>query len=75
MMTSGSLAQFFAVVSKALLDQAWRDNRRYDRVQKRERHHCSYSSRGLNGPRAVARRRRQIEAGSIRAENGLVRSC
>lgn len=29
---------------------------------------------GLNGPRAVARRLRQIERGSLREANGLVRS-
>lgn len=32
----------------------------------------SLAHHGLNGPRAVARRLRQIEAGSLRVQNGLV---
>lgn len=34
----------------------------------------TYFPDGLNGPRAVARRLRQIERGSLTVANGLVRS-
>lgn len=39
----------------------------------RGRHHnrTTYFPAGLNGKKAVARRLRQIQAGSLKAENGL----
>ena len=67
----GPLSQFFAMVSKALMDAAWAENRRYDRIAKRQKKHGAYIEVGLNGDRAVARRERQIAAGSLRRENGL----
>lgn len=53
-------------------DQAWRENRQRDRGIARARRHSTYQLRGLNGPRAVARRRRQIAGGSLTVANGLV---
>lgn len=69
--SKGPLSQFFAMVSRALMDQAWRENRRYDRIAKCQKKHSSYMESGLNGERAIARRRRQIANGSLRHENGL----
>ena len=43
-----------------------RMQRRMDRYNKREAKHAAYAMAGLNGDRAVARRRRQIAAGSLR---------
>lgn len=60
-----------AMISAGLYEQAMRENRQYDRAQKRFNWHQRARDTGLNGPRAVARRRRQIEAGSLRVENGL----
>jgi hypothetical protein len=56
-----------------LYDAAWRENRRRDRAEKRAKRHGVYFSAGLNGEAAMARRRRQIAAGSLKAENGLSR--
>jgi hypothetical protein len=69
--TKGPISQFFAMVSKALMDAAWAENRRYDRIAKRQKKHAAYIEAGLNGERAMARRQRQIAAGSLRRENGL----
>lgn len=55
-----------------LLDQAEREHRRWEREHKRTNKHTTYFKNGLNGERAVERRRRQIAAGSLRAKNGLV---
>lgn len=69
----GMTAAFFSMLQKlGIFAQAERENRRYNRVAKRERHSSSYSTFGLNGERAMARRRRQIANGSLRRENGLV---
>lgn len=61
-------------VQLGIMERAERENRRRDRFIKRRNKHSNYSAYGLNGPRAVARRLRQIEAGSLREANGLVRS-
>jgi hypothetical protein len=42
------------------------------RAFKRNTRAQQLAAAGLNGKRAVARRQRQIAAGSLRAENGLV---
>ncbi len=71
--TVGTIAGFFETLIKlGVFAQAERENRRIDRVQKRHRYHTGYAADGLNGKRAMARRVRQIAAGSLRAENGLV---
>lgn len=63
----GITASFFAMLQKlGIFAQAERENRRYTRVAKRHSKHQNYYSAGLNGPRAVARRKRQIEAGQLR---------
>jgi hypothetical protein len=68
----GTLEGFFAALMKlGVFAQAERENRRYNRAQKRWKYHASYAAAGLNGARAVARRRRQIANGSLRSENGL----
>lgn len=54
-----------------LFDEAIKENRRRDRITTRWRRHNSYAAVGLNGPRAVARRVRQIAVGQLRRENGL----
>lgn len=55
-----------------IYEQAMRENRRRTREFKRFNKSSNYCAVGLNGPRAMARRRRQIERGQLRAENGLV---
>ncbi|WP_166297081.1 hypothetical protein [Bradyrhizobium sp. 2S1] len=49
-------------------------SRRYMRWLTRGQRTAAYYKNGLNGPRAVARRLRQIEAGSLTEANGLVRA-
>lgn len=69
----GITAAFFSMLQKlGIFAQAERENRKYDRVAKRQRRNSMYSESGLNGERAMARRRRQIANGSLRRENGLV---
>jgi hypothetical protein len=51
---------------------ARRLERQQFRFQKRETNAQRYASVGLNGKRAVERRLRQIAAGQLRVENGLV---
>lgn len=60
------------LVQMGIYDQAMRDNRQMDRSRKRSGYSARNAAAGLNGKRAVARRLRQIERGSLRAENGLV---
>jgi len=60
-------------VQLGIMKRAERENRRRNRFIKRQKRHHNYAGHGLNGPRAVARRLRQIEAGSLREANGLVR--
>lgn len=63
----GTLAAFFATLQRmGIFAQAERENRRYNRVAKRHAKSGAYYANGLNGPRAVARRRRQIERGQLR---------
>lgn len=59
-------------VQLGIMERAERENRRRNRFMKRWTKHHNYAGHGLNGPRAMARRQRQIAAGSLRAENGLV---
>lgn len=47
------------LASIGLYQQAEREKRRFDRFEKRARKHTTYFAAGLNGDRAVARRRRQ----------------
>jgi hypothetical protein len=61
-----------ALVKMGIYEQAMRENRRRTRTAKREGHSARNAIAGLNGKRAVARRQRQIAAGSLRVENGLV---
>lgn len=61
-------------VQLGIMERAERENRRRNRFMKRWAKHHNYAGHGLNGPRATARRQRQIAAGSLRAENGLVES-
>ena len=68
----GTLEGFFAALMKlGLFAQAERENRKFNRVDKRQKRNSMYSASGLNGERAMARRRRQIANGSLRVENGL----
>ncbi|MCA6114259.1 hypothetical protein J6524_04860 [Bradyrhizobium sp. WSM 1738] len=60
------------LVQLGIYDQAMRDNRQMDRARKRSGYSARNAEAGLNGKRAVARRLRQIERGSLRVENGLV---
>jgi hypothetical protein len=53
-------------------DQAWRENRQRDRLEKWQLKHSTFHARGLNGDRAVARRCRQIASGELTSANGLV---
>lgn len=46
--------------------------RKFIRAIKRQGKNEKYLAAGLNGKRAVERRRRQIAKGQIRPENGLV---
>lgn len=70
---SGVAGAAIAMLHKlGIIEQAERENRRYNRVAKRSRCNSAYSASGLNGARAVARRQRQIANGSLRRENGLV---
>ena len=58
------------LVSSGLMDRAERENRRRDRHLKRAKRHTSYFTNGLNGERAVARRRRQrLKIEARRAES------
>jgi len=69
----GMTGEFFAMLMKlGVFASAERANRRYNRATKRHNRNSMYSASGLNGERAMERRRRQIAAGSLRAENGLV---
>jgi hypothetical protein len=57
-----------------IINRAERENRRRDRHLKRAKRHSSYFTNGLNGDRAVARRRRQrlkIEARRVEQAAGL----
>lgn len=60
-----------ALVKMGIYEQAMRENRRRERTAKRYSWHARNAAVGLNGTRAMARRRRQIAAGSLRVENGL----
>jgi len=44
------------------------------RKMKREEKAAAYAKNGLNGPRAVKRRKKQIKAGSLKTPNGLTRA-
>ena len=69
----GTLEAFFATLMKlGIFAQAERENRKFNSADKRRHKNSMYSASGLNGERAMARRRQQIAAGSLRAENGLV---
>lgn len=71
--TVGTLAGFFETLVKlGVFAQAERENRRFNRVAKRQHRNSVYSESGLNGARAMARRARQIAAGSLTTANGLV---
>jgi hypothetical protein len=59
------------LVQAGILDAAERENRRRARHEKRRSRYTTYQTNGLNGKRAVARRLRQIERGSLKRENGL----
>ncbi len=64
-----------ALITSGIYEQAMRENRRHDRVAKWRRKWSSY--RAMNetpGCKAAQRRLRQIERGSLREDNGLVRS-
>lgn len=61
-----------ALVTAGIYEQAQRENRQRNRWAKRQSYYNAHREAGLNGPRAVARRLRQIEAGSLRVQNGLV---
>lgn len=61
-----------ALIKVGIYEQAMRENRRRTRVSRRYNRSTAYANVGLNGPRAVARRLRQIAAGSLTAANGLV---
>lgn len=63
----GISAAFFARLQKlGIFAQAERENRSFDRAHKRHAKATAYYSAGLNGTRAVARRKRQIERGQLR---------
>lgn len=63
-----------ALIKMGIYEQAMRENRRHNRTAKRYGHSARNAKAGLNGIRAVARRQRQIAAGSLRVANGLVQS-
>lgn len=67
-------AMLGALIQMGIYEQAMRENRRIDRTARRDGHSARNAEAGLNGTRAVARRCRQIAAGSLRVENGLVQS-
>lgn len=60
------------LASLGIIDRAERENRRRDRHIKRARRSHSYWAYGLNGARAVARRRRQRETGHNDQRAGYV---
>lgn len=63
---AGITAAFFAALHKlGVFAQAEQENRRFNRLAKRRTKSSAYYANGLNGPRAVARRRRQIERGQL----------
>lgn len=62
------------LITAGLYEQAMRENRQHDRWKRRSAWFDRARSHGLNGPQAVARRLRQIDRGSLREANGLVRS-
>jgi hypothetical protein len=73
--TVGAVSGFFETLIKmGVFAQAERENRRRTRQFKRYNKHHNYRGHGLNGARAMARRRCQIAAGSLTASNGLVLS-
>lgn len=55
-----------------IYEAAERENRRRARQVKRWQKHTTYHASGLNGARAMARRKAQIERGALTAANGLV---
>jgi hypothetical protein len=62
-----------AMFSPAIADPALaRFFRKRRRIMKRRAKASTFHAAGLNGVRAIARRRRQIAAGQLTAANGLV---
>lgn len=61
-----------ATLFEDVYKQAQRENRQRDRGIERAIRHKFYRWEGLNGPRALARRRRQIVNGQLTFANGLV---
>lgn len=61
-----------ALIKSGIYEQAMRENRRRTRTARRYSWHARNHTVGLNGKQAIARRLRQIAAGSLRVENGLV---
>lgn len=59
-----------ALIQMGIYEQAMRENRQRNRVSKRHRYNVGHMLD--NGTRSMERRRRQIAAGSLRVENGLV---
>jgi hypothetical protein len=68
---AAAVAKMMTATIEALYEQAWRENRQRDRFETHARRHTTYHARGLNGDRAVERRRRQIAASQITKSNGL----
>lgn len=58
-MAAGKILEFLA--SMGVIALAERENRKWNRLHKRQRKHTTYFAAGLNGERAMARRRRQRE--------------
>lgn len=64
--TAGITAAFFSALMKlGIFAQAERENRSFNRAAKRRVKSGAYYANGLNGPRAVARRLRQIQRGQL----------
>ncbi len=64
-----------ALITSGIYEQAMRENRRHDRVAKWRRKWSHYAAHNETpGCKAAQRRLRQIERGSLREANGLVRS-
>jgi hypothetical protein len=60
------------MTNQAPAPQVMNLSRAQTRMLKRDFKAKQYAAAGLNGKRAVARRQRQIAAGSLRLDNGLV---
>lgn len=57
-----------------IFEQAWREHRARIRAERRTSYFIRNRASGLNGARAMERRKAQIDRGQLTASNGLVSS-